>query len=589
MFLRCNSKLILSTIFLLSFFPFLTSLNVYAGTRTFAPRFSANVNGNIAIIGNSVLTCPISNAACASARNRTGSAVNNNNYSMVYTDIDNNTSTFSSSSANLSLPAGSQVLWAGLYWSGIENIPQRLSVKLDTPAFGGYIDLSSTLDDYNGSVRASRVEYQEFVDVTTLVQAGGSGTYTVGNVASRNVTGSHGGWSIAVAYSNPNEVPRNLTVFDGFLTIPLGSSNIPVSGFLTPPIGQVRATVSVVAYEGDAGSNGDGFAFNGTTISNAANPSDNFFNSTISNQGVTVNNRNPDFANTFGFDIDMVNVDGLLGNNVSSTNLTFKTSGDFYFTGVVTSAIEIYQPVINLNKTAQDLNGGTVVSGDIIEYTITATNGGRDVSNNTFLKDVISPNATYIPGSMTIDNVSRTDAGGDDQAGFVNNEVNFRLGNGANVNTGGNLNINQSSTVKFRVRVNNNLPDNTQINNTATSTYRSNLLNTNYSTSSNPVSLTVVIPRADLSLTKVSCGFLIAGSTCDYILTVTNNGPTAVTPITVTDNLPPRLTYIGFQNPIGSSGWICSAAERIVTCTNNGTLPAGATSSFIIKTRLPAL
>ena len=37
---------------------------------------------------------------------------------MTYVDVDSDSATFNSSTANQTLPSGSTILWAGLYWGG---------------------------------------------------------------------------------------------------------------------------------------------------------------------------------------------------------------------------------------------------------------------------------------------------------------------------------------------------------------------------------------------------------------------------------------------------------------------------------------
>src|SRR6476646_4833068 len=81
----------------------------------FDDRVSFNANGSIAIFGNNLMVCPPS-AACTATRNGTNST-NNNGYVMTHLDVDGSAfPTFSSSSADVVLPSGAQVLWAGLYW-----------------------------------------------------------------------------------------------------------------------------------------------------------------------------------------------------------------------------------------------------------------------------------------------------------------------------------------------------------------------------------------------------------------------------------------------------------------------------------------
>ena len=86
--------------------------------RAFSPRFSANTQGDITIAANSIESCLDSLPACANVRNGGGSGHNNNDRTMTWVDADGDPATFDSSSADLTLPAGAAVLFAGLYLRG---------------------------------------------------------------------------------------------------------------------------------------------------------------------------------------------------------------------------------------------------------------------------------------------------------------------------------------------------------------------------------------------------------------------------------------------------------------------------------------
>ncbi len=85
---------------------------------------------------------------------------------------------------------------------------------------------------------------------------------------------------------------------------------------------------------------------------------------------------------------------------------------------------------------------------------------------------------------------------------------------------------------------------------------------------------------ADLALTQSNnaTGALLVGNTFQKTLTVTNNGPSAATNITVTDTLPPQLTFV-------SSTCGATAAGQVVTYTIP-TLANGATNSCVLTVRI---
>src|SRR5262249_24411860 len=149
--------------------------------------------------------------------------------------------------------------------------------------------------------------------------------------------------------------------------------NIPISGFVAPPAGTVNSEVSVVAAEGDLGLTGDSMQMNGTTLSNAVNPANNFFNSTISNLGVPVTAKSPNFTNQLGFDADSVQVpSGVIPNGATGATVTLTTVGDTYFPGAVATTIDLYAPNLVATKTVTDLGGSAQRSlpNDTLEYTV---------------------------------------------------------------------------------------------------------------------------------------------------------------------------------------------------------------------------
>jgi uncharacterized delta-60 repeat protein/uncharacterized repeat protein (TIGR01451 family) len=83
---------------------------------------------------------------------------------------------------------------------------------------------------------------------------------------------------------------------------------------------------------------------------------------------------------------------------------------------------------------------------------------------------------------------------------------------------------------------------------------------------------------SDLALTKADPpGRAPTGRNMTYTLTVTNNGPDAASGVTVTDQLPPSVTFVSATPSQGS----CSESGGIVTCSL-GTLGNGATATVNI-------
>jgi uncharacterized repeat protein (TIGR01451 family) len=427
--------------------------------RNFGVRYHSDDNGAITLIGNTLLSCVQGTqnppTTCISTvpvngTGATGANLNDNNYNMAYVNTVGGTGIFNSSTATLTRPAGASVLWAGLYWSGETvaatggsappNAAIKNQVKFSTPASGGFQTVTANQLDTTAGIGGNGSGFSGFADVTTLVQAGGSGIYAVGNLQAATGQNRYGGWALIVVLRNPSLPLRDMTVFDGYLEISTTSLSNTVSGFRTPATGAFSTAVGAVAFDGDLGSTGDAMRLNGVALSDATNPANNFYNSTISILGVNLAARNPNFVDTLGVDADVINTSGILPNGATSATVDFvATSGDTYFTDVLTFSTDVFQPdytsANGFTKSVSDLNGGSTLPGDILEYTLAMTNTGNDIATGVVLTDAIPANTTYVPGSLAIvsgaNAGSKSDAAGDDQADFSGSSVVFRLGTGA--------------------------------------------------------------------------------------------------------------------------------------------------------------
>ncbi len=583
-----------------------------AWAQAFSTRFSTTANGDVVLVGNMILHCSGNATACTNARNTTtpGGTINNG-YTMVYVDIDSDASTFSSSSAQLVLPAGSNILFAGLYWAGQSANASRNQIRLMVPGSTTYQTLASTQLYTNGSA------YQGFRDVTSIVQAAGAGTYTAANVyANSGNGGAWGGWQLVVAYSNTSEPTRNMNVFDGFLYANgsgTGYNDIDISGFVTPLTGTVNSRLGIVIYDGDRGANdttaaGDpSLAFGTTTgtlnpVFNTPNPQRDVYNSTVSDLGSYVTTRNPAYQNTLGVDIDRLVPNTPLPNGATSARLRVRgTSGDVNYQGVVTLVTEVFVPnlVTSLVKSSGDVNGNTLVPGEQLLYTITSTNTGNDGAASNVLTDPIPANTTYVPGSLVINSGAnagaKTDAAGDDQAEFLTgpNRVVFRLGTGANAGSGGLILPTQSFSVSFRVTVNAGTPNATVISNQAQLNYNGQTLGTpvvaqsdgdagtpgqqpTTNTINTTTGITVSKDNAQVNYTP--------GVQSTYTIVIGNTGPATAHGAVVRDTPPAGMTFGSLTCTGATGGAVCpSGAGFNVTALGDGTgiplpaLPPGGT------------
>jgi len=387
--------------------------------------------------------------------NPAGTAQANNNVTVAQ----------ASSSAVLTIPPMATVTHAFLYW-GANAVNGDNTVTLNRP--GGFTQDLTALQVYTGA----NDSYQSVVDITSIVQAQGSGAYRVSgvqaaNLVNANVQTNFAGWWMVVFYELPTDPPRNLALFDGFDNVNNGNpQNLVLSGFLVPPV-FTAAKLGVVAFEGDNGINGDSFFFGDmTALTDGQNPTNNFFNSTRSLLGlpVSVAGDLPQLTGTpqslSGVDIDVVDVTAKLVPMQTMVNISATSTGDqYYLAGFVTS-IPTFKPDFSTSqKSAVDVNGGSLLPGDIVEYTVVSTNTGNDTSINTVLTDPLPMGVTYVPGTIAItagaNMGTKTDATADDQCEYTaaTRTVLCRLGTGADAMSGGQMIVGDSSTVSFRVTI----------------------------------------------------------------------------------------------------------------------------------------
>jgi gliding motility-associated-like protein len=431
-------------------FTLLFSLNAFAQLAVpFTPRLdggSIKVKGDIVFIGNSIVT----GAGLPQPYN--GNGINNNNEG-VYINVASggDPTIFSSSSAELITDNScKKIVYAGLYWASVyplevannqsvqfEGTPRlddwnQIKFKLPT---GGFIDLVADNDpdapgeeddiifdgyEYYGAGVENSFKDSPIIcykNVTNLVQslAEADGNYTVANLRAtrgRRRGGCSAGWTLVVIYESPTLSSKYITLFDGYAGVQNGDElDIPVSGYQTLPAPYpVNASIGVGALEGDIGITGDSFRFkastnpNFTVISDAINQANNFFNSSITRNGVHNLARNPASRNTLGMDINNVNIPNpgniVIPNDATAGDLKLTTNGDGYGAFVTSFAVEIIEPNIVLTKIVEDdfgnnIGGQSVGLGSTLNYVIGFQNTGNDDATNFQIRDILPVNIIY--------------------------------------------------------------------------------------------------------------------------------------------------------------------------------------------------
>jgi hypothetical protein len=319
---------------------------------TFARRWTADLHGGLARIGNSAVTCDekrdqyrIEDAApCGSARKAEGRNTYNNDYQMTGRQR---------TSATLTLPTGSRIVHARLYWGGTNgmdtpNGPKTLTGDKITRVGLKAPDGRSTRVAADAPVGRSRGEveyaYQTSADVTAVVAAAGAGAYTLTDLGVVATPYSYGGWTLVVAYQNAAAPRRRLTLYDGYRSVLPGAPvAFTLDGVKQQASDWPRGRLGYVAYDGDRTLTGDqGWVRAPHAVplglEDAASPYDDIMNSTA--DGFP---RDPADRNTFGWDADEFDVSDALWPGDSSLGVNFSTTedGDGFQIGVVYTQVDL--------------------------------------------------------------------------------------------------------------------------------------------------------------------------------------------------------------------------------------------------------
>ncbi|WP_143959442.1 DUF7507 domain-containing protein [Litoribacter populi] len=348
----------------------------------------------------------------------------NNNSSMVYVDIDDDPNTFNSSSATLTFseengadPSCSEIVFAGLYWTGRATAgpesPMTFEVTKDgvtktlnkrevkfKHAQGDYQTITATPDKIYFPESSESLMYSAYAEVTDLVKEHGLGEYFLADMALAEGTdeqvGFYGGWGMVIVYQNSKMNWRDVTVFDGHAYV-TGSQvleyQIPIEGFQTAQNGDVHIKLGVMAGEGDMDLDGNYLEIEKglnsgefIRLSHEGNNPDNFFNSSIH---TGENPRNPFLKHNAGMDISMFEIPNanneVIGNKQTSTLFQYGTDRDRYIIFNLTFSVDAYVPeVVGLNKVSR-INGkdltevnAEVEPGEEIEFTIELYNKGTE-------------------------------------------------------------------------------------------------------------------------------------------------------------------------------------------------------------------
>ena len=394
---------------------------------TFNERYKATVKGDMIVVGNTV----IGTTKTGDNNNRN---LNNNDVKQVYIDIDNDSNTFNSSSAEVKDPNPSstcprKVKKAYLYWAsfarkaGSDYITTNIDkTKINQVKFkvdnGAYQEIIGEQISNNGlDIFIYRA------DITNKLNKV-AGTYTVANLqaAQGRAWGLTAGWTLFIVYEDTSKPARNITLFDGFTQVDANTHpTIKVSGFKTVPAPlPVNAKIAFAAVEGDASGGGDKLQITTNKITNEIlsapdRPSNNFFNSTITDENGINNNRKPKSKNLLGFDAGIFKLENannrILENDTTEATFYPTSTGDYYVPFMFAFNVEVIEPAVLMSKRVfnvanQDVTGkNNIALGETLRYEIKFQNQGNDDAKDLEITDIITDNLeSSITNITTSDN-----------------------------------------------------------------------------------------------------------------------------------------------------------------------------------------
>lgn len=362
----------------------------------------------------------------------------NNQFRMGFIDIDNDPSTFNSSSADLETSSKcAKIKHVGLYWTAsyADDVRKHdiTSIKIKYPGNSTYstIDNAQVIHDYYNDPTSLFKQYSCYKDITNEILSlkNPIGTYTVANIPATTSeinndeklgNGLAGGWTMVVIYEDPSKQRKRFYVYDGFVNIDSKAKPVEFSfdNFQTIPEGAVHGKIGVISYEGDKGIRGDRFQIlsNETnkykSITDNTNPMNNFFNANITENGKNITSRVPASSNTLGYDADLFDIKNprntIIGNNQTKSSFRLLTNNDGYSVMAVAFCVEIYEPAIHIIKRSKYSDNSFVYPNDLIDpnqditYSLTIHNDGNDNAKKTIIKDQLPENIIFSKESVVL-------------------------------------------------------------------------------------------------------------------------------------------------------------------------------------------
>ncbi|MDA1635809.1 isopeptide-forming domain-containing fimbrial protein, partial [Bacillus cereus] len=519
-------------------------------------------------------------------------------------DVDNDNSTFNSSTGAFpKIPTGSKVKKAYLFWTAAmgtpsdaradyrvsdEDVRQPVKMKMGDKQYAEVSADSIRKADYLPYIAnhySSGAGYVAYADVTNVIAKQGiSQTVTIANVPQikfEKGSGYYwGNWNLILVYENYKETVKDMKIWEGLVSQKSTAwTDISVNKINTPKEGAFKAKFSYFSSQGDPADN-DGYAYDygeydfglGYQKFKNINGKDNDVNDSSmtevqvdgTNEFVTKKypGYNPDWTNSFSTDIHTYHLEGpkQVKNDLKEGKMRFRAyggGGDIYVLNNTTFVTEHNAPNLQVDKKALDSAGKEVKeikAGEEFTYQIEVKNDTKNnqapVSNVKGF-DKLDNRLEYVPGSIQYVTGSnkgqKTDDANDDEAEFVNNQIDFRIGEGADATDGGVLQPGESAIITFKVKVKASVQSDTTIKNIVAVKGKDST-EVNYETADD-ANVTVTLPKevpGEIEATKIASNKTPSlGDEVEYRITFKNiikDGRLDV--LTIEDELPSSLEFV---------------------------------------------
>ncbi|PEJ78490.1 isopeptide-forming domain-containing fimbrial protein [Bacillus wiedmannii] len=519
-------------------------------------------------------------------------------------DIDNDDNTFNSSTGAFpNIPAGSKVKKAYLFWTAAmgtpsdartdyrvsdEDVRQPVKMKMGNKQYAEVSADSIRKADYLPYIAnhySSGAGYVAYADVTNVIAKQGiSQTVTVANVPQikfEKGSGYYwGNWNLILVYENYKETVKDMKIWEGLVSQKSTAwTDISVNKINTPKEGAFKAKFSYFSSQGDPAEN-DGYAYDygeydfglGYQKFKNINGKDNDVNDSSmtevqvdgTNEFVTKKypGYNPDWTNSFSTDIHTYHLEGpkQVKNDLKEGKMRFRANGgggDIYVLNNTTFVTEHNAPNLQVDKKALDSAGKEIKEvkvGEEITYQIEVKNDTKNnqapVSNVKGF-DKLDNRLEYVPGSIQYISGSnkgqKTDDANDDEAEFVNNQIDFRIGEGADAADGGVLQPGESVIITFKVKVKESIQSDTTVKNVV-AVKGQDSTEIKYE-SEDDANITVTTPKevpGEIEATKIASNKTPSlGDEVEYRITFKNKAKDGrLDVLTIEDELPSSLEFV---------------------------------------------